>query len=196
MWRKTAFPTNKVFSPKFCRGEYGLGLRLWYAYVFALVLPVGAFGALVTNGDFEGPFAANGVAEGWLNDSYSSWGDYDIAFARDTEKPHTGMACQRITCNRVGYISATSKSWIGFGAAQLRAAQPVPLRQGMVYKVVAWLRGDAPIEVFVQFRQNKSPWWPWCALPTGKRSNSCGHAAPTIPMPGLCFVLLSWEHCG
>ena len=135
-------------------------MRLTAAILALLVGAASCLAAtLVVGGDFEGAFAPNGVAEGFVADSYSNWGDYDIVYSRDTANPHSGTACQKITVNRIGYISRERQSWIGHGAAQLRAAQPVPLRKGTIYRVRAWLRASEPIEVTVQIRQAGRPWW-------------------------------------
>jgi len=116
---------------------------------------------MVTNGDFEGSFGANGVAEGWVDNSYTNWGDKDITFARETVNPHSGAACQRLTCNRIGYISPERVSWIGHGAVQFIPTAPVPLRKGMVYHVRVWLRASETMEARVRLRQAGKPWWPY-----------------------------------
>ncbi|MCX7598761.1 MAG: carbohydrate binding domain-containing protein, partial [Armatimonadetes bacterium] len=135
-------------------------MRLGAACTAMLLSLVNCCAATVVVGSgFEGAFASNGVAEGFVADSYSNWGDYDIVYARETANPHSGAACQKITINRIGYISPQRRSWIGHGAAQLRAAQPVPLRKGVIYRVRAWLRASEPIEVTVQIRQAGRPWW-------------------------------------
>ena len=94
---------------------------------------------LVLNGDFDGDFQDTGVATGWVNDCWSSRGDYDVVFSRETTASHSGSACQRMTCRRIGYIDGRWKGHIGFGAVQLCPGPPIELRKGVIYRVSAWL---------------------------------------------------------
>ena len=103
-----------------------------------------AAGNLIANGDFEGRFGADGIAEGWADNS--SWANLDVRYARDTANPHTGAACQRITCARLVN-----------GAVQMVPASGVPLRKGAIYRVRVWLRGDAG-KVAVQLRLAPAPY--------------------------------------
>jgi hypothetical protein len=125
----------------------------------ALLRPTPAFSSqTLVRSDFEGPFAANGIAEGWQDNSYTNWGTKDIAFAREAENPHSGAACQRLTLNRMGYISPERQGWADMGAVQLITQDPVALTKGTVYRARAWLRASGPIGVNVHLRQAASPW--------------------------------------
>lgn len=119
---------------------------------------------LVESG-FEEPFQ-DGMAPGWVADSYSNWGDTDIRYERDPERPHSGEASLRISVGHIGYINPQRRSWIGFGAAQVRAAAPVPLTVGQTYHVRAWLRASEAILVKLQIRQAGKPWWPYLPYQT------------------------------
>jgi hypothetical protein len=111
--------------------------------------------------DFEGAFAANGIAEGWQDNSYTNWGTKDIAFARDTDNPRGGSACQKLTISRMGYISPERTGWADMGALQFITAQPVALRKGTVYRVRASLRATGLTAVTIQLRQAGKPWKPY-----------------------------------
>lgn len=99
---------------------------------------------LLPSGDFEGDFGETGVAQGWLDNS--SWADLDVQYARETDNPHSGRACQKITCSR-----------LAMGAVQMIPQAWVPLKLGQVYRVRVWLRGDVGA-VAVQLRQAPSPY--------------------------------------
>lgn len=126
---------------------------------------VGPAAGVLPNGAFEGDYSADGVAPGWVNDSYTNWGDLrgdaEVEFGRETEDPRVGEACQRITVHRLGYISPErTGSAAGFAAAQLTSAEPVTVRRNSIYRVRAWLRADRPIQVTVQIREHRPPWRP------------------------------------
>jgi len=111
--------------------------------------------------DFEGAFAVNGIAEGWQDNSYTNWGTKDLAFAREADNPRSGAACQRLTINRMGYITPERTGWADMGALQLITAQPVALRKGTVYRVRASLRATGLMSVTIQLRQSVRPWSPY-----------------------------------
>ncbi len=100
---------------------------------------------LVRNGDFEGPFQANGVAEGWQDNS--GWADLDVSYARDTERAHGGRACQRITCTRLGN-----------GAVQTLPGCGIGLKKGRIYHVAGWFRAEPPQRVAMQLRLAPAPY--------------------------------------
>ena len=99
---------------------------------------------LLQNGDFEAGFGPNGIAEHWADNS--SWADLDVTYARETVNPHSGQACQRVTCSHL--IS---------GAVQMIPAPGLALQRGRIYRVHAWLRG-APARVAVQLRLAPAPY--------------------------------------
>ncbi len=78
---------------------------------------------------FEGPVDATGVAEQWRDNS--DWGDTEVRYGRDTDRPHRGDACQRIDLRRIGY-----------GAVQFVPKRTVALRSGRIYRAETWVRGD------------------------------------------------------
>jgi len=124
--------------------------------------PVGASEVLV-RADFEGPFAENGIAEGWRDDSYTNWGTKDIAFARETERPYRGAASQRLTLSRMGYVSPERQGWADMGAVQFIPQEPVALTKGTVYRMRARVRSSGMLAVTIQLRQAGQPWKPYIA---------------------------------
>lgn len=119
---------------------------------------------LLIHGDFEGPFRMDGVPQSWRNGSHSSWGaatNLEVAFARETNWPHGGQACLRITCSRLGYITAKRQGWVGFGAAVATPTRPIPLEPGRIFRVRLWLRGTPQIAVRALVRQSHRPWSPY-----------------------------------
>jgi hypothetical protein len=99
---------------------------------------------LLANGDVEGKFGDDGIAQGWADNS--SWANLDVRYGRETVDPHGGAACQRVACTRLDY-----------GAVQLIPQGGVPLKRGAIYRVRAWLRGDVG-PVAVQLRQAPAPY--------------------------------------
>ena len=97
------------------------------------------------NGDFEGAFGDNGIAQGWADNS--GWADLDVRYDREEQNPHGGRACQKVTCTR-----------LASGAVQMIPTSGVPLGKGLVYRVRAWLRGDVPQAVAVQLREAPAPY--------------------------------------
>lgn len=135
-------------------------LRAWGCVLAVGLLAAAGRAAVVFQSDFEGEFGANGVAAGWINDTYTNWGGKDVSFARETDRPHGGQACWKITLNSMGYITPKRKSWIGFGHVQLAMNQPLsmPLGKGNTYRVRAWLRGQTITGVTAYFRKAATPW--------------------------------------
>jgi len=130
--------------------------------VVVVALGLGPLSAeVLLESGFEGPYGADGLAEGWVNDSYSNWGSIAVAYARETENAHSGAACQRTTCSRMGYVTPERRAWSDLGGLQIVADQDVPLVKGAVYHVRAWLRADVPTVVTVQLRQWAAPWKPY-----------------------------------
>ena len=126
--------------------QIGTATRLPLAIIFGWLWATQALAAeeLLRNGDFEGEFD-QGMAAAWTDNS-RSWADLDVDYSRETNAPHGGKACQRITCTR-----------LDTGAVQLIPTAPVALRRGMVYRVRGWLRGDVG-PVALQLRQRPSPY--------------------------------------
>jgi len=125
----------------------------------ALVLPGTATADnLLANGGFEGEYDANGLAPGWKDNSYSSKGPIEVAYARETENVRAGQACQRITCTRIGFLTSERRGHAFHGAVQMPALDNVPLRKGAVYRVRASLRADRPFPIEVLLRLRPEPW--------------------------------------
>ena len=113
---------------------------------------------LLVNGGFEGEYDRNGIAPDWRDNSYSSKPPCEIQYARETEGVHGGKACQRVACNRLGYLSLDRQGHAYHGAMQLLASKDLPLRKGAVYRVRVALRADRTVPVEVLLRLRKEPW--------------------------------------
>ncbi|NQT17296.1 MAG: carbohydrate binding domain-containing protein, partial [Planctomycetes bacterium] len=112
--------------------------------ILTLLLNPAAGEELLTNGGFEGEFPGE-TAAGWLDNS-RGWAELDVEYARDDRMPHSGNACQRITCTR-----------LDSGAVQLIPTKSLPIERGKVYRVRGWLRGNVGA-VALQLRQAPSPY--------------------------------------
>lgn len=99
---------------------------------------------LLPNPGFEGDFGDDGIAEGWADNS--TWGDLDVEYARDSQNPHSGNACQRIICRRLDR-----------GAVQMVPLAPARIAKGQVYRVRGWLRGNVGT-VALQLRLTPAPY--------------------------------------
>jgi len=77
------------------------------------------------------------IANGWGDNS--NWADVEIAYAPDTERPHSGKTAQRITVGRVAG-----------GAVQF--VQDIELNKG-IYAYSIWLRGQPGTNVSVVLRR-------------------------------------------
>lgn len=122
------------------------GIRL-SGFLLVLWFWGGSWGSaenLLPNADFEGQFRPSGIAEGWRDNS--SWADLEVEYGRETDNPHSGQACQRITCTR-----------LDSGAVQMISAQGLPLHRGRIYRVRAWFRGNVD-GVVVLLRQAPAPY--------------------------------------
>jgi len=121
----------------------------------ALLPACAAAGNALPNPGFEDGFGADGLAPHWQDNS--SWADLDVAYARETDNPHSGRSCQRVTCSRLSH-----------GAVQLIPDQGIPLAKGRIYRVRAWLRGDVG-NVALQLRLAPAPYTIYVerALPAG-----------------------------
>ena len=100
---------------------------------------------LLENSGFESSFSDSGVPAGWLDNS--SWADLDVTYARETENPHSGAACLRLTCTR-----------FADGAVQFIQKPRIAIRKGKTYRVSAWLRADMTDPVAVMLRKGPPPW--------------------------------------
>ena len=94
---------------------------------------------LLENSGFESSFSDSGVPAGWLDNS--SWADLDVTYARETENPHSGAACLRLTCTR-----------FADGAVQFIQKPKLSIAKGSVYRVAAWMRSDTNVPVTLMVR--------------------------------------------
>ncbi|MBM3500059.1 MAG: hypothetical protein FJX74_15470, partial [Armatimonadetes bacterium] len=150
---------------------------LWCAAVALLSVRAGADN-LLPNPGFEAGSGAEGLAEQWQDNS--GWADLDVRYTLDTDTPHSGRACQRVTCSRLAY-----------GAVQLIPASGVPLTQGRIYRVRGWLRGDVG-NVALQLRLAPSPYTVYVerALPVEADWRSLDYLwSSTVDDPDARFML-------
>lgn len=120
--------------------------------------PFAGAGQLLVNGGFEGQYDQNGLAPHWKDNSYSSKGPIEVTYACETVDPRRGEACQRITCTRIGFLTAERRGHAFHGAVQMPAIENVSLRKGAVYRVGASLRADASFPIEVLLRMRAEPW--------------------------------------
>ena len=91
----------------------------------------------------KGAKISGAVAKNWEDNS--AWADVGVRYARETQNPHGGAACQRIEVTRVNS-----------GAQQFVKA--VKLEKGHSYLFGVWLRGTAGKIVSLSLRQAGDPY--------------------------------------
>ena len=125
-------------------------------FLALLLAGVGSVGAQeLKDGDFEGAFDPvvsppdskgkidGEIAEGWRDES--AWGDVSIAYSQDPTGGHNATSAQKIE------VRAQGK-----GAPQF--VQELPVEQGAVYRITAWVKSASPARGSLAFRQAGSPY--------------------------------------
>jgi hypothetical protein len=109
------------------------------------------------NGGFEDEYrpptnyAGKGVLKGyvaypWMDDS--NWSPVTVAYEKETQNPHGGKACQKVTVEKV----PTDVE------ARVQFAQELNLEKGKKYRATAWLRADQPLDIDFAIRQRAEPY--------------------------------------
>jgi hypothetical protein len=106
----------------------------------------------LTNPSFEGNYLPVGdataqigglVANGWQDNS--SWANVAVRYSQETNNPHSGTSCQK--------ISVTSVT-----SGQVQLVQSFPVVGGSLYTASFWVRGEAGTQVIVEVQQVASPY--------------------------------------
>lgn len=125
------------------------------------------------------------IASPWHDDS--SWAHVTVTYAKDTNDPHSGGACQR--------IAVTDVQRAGNNPNAVQLVQPLALAQGTRYKAALWVRADKPASVEFSLREAA---WPYTYYGSRTFTVSKGWQEITTEAPvskkGDTFLMLKiWQ---
>ncbi|HZT22163.1 MAG TPA: hypothetical protein VFB55_04575 [Verrucomicrobiae bacterium] len=107
--------------------------------LFAVCERAGA--QFLTNADFE-TFQSGGIASNWTDQTF---GGAALSFAPETNNPHSGASCQRVTVNGINETNGAM------------FYQSFPIQTGHVYGAGIWLRatGNSKVQFELRARNGK-----------------------------------------